>query len=304
MVRVRYVTENGIITPLNRFGMTVLFGQRRLHVRSCIQSLLHFTLVFCSLFSSALSADVPPIAQGVTSCLAAMSRPGSNVSRLPSTFRLVTWNIEKGNNPRWMEDLEVYQHRPQLLLLQEAYIPSPFASLVWPVLHESFSEGYRAPKRQTGVMTISSVRPHLHCALTAFEPWLTTPKATTVTRYGLAKSTEDLLVVNAHMVNFEWGVTGFREQWGEIDQIIRNHQGPLIVAGDFNTWNPARMAVLSEVKAKHNLQSVSFMPDSRTTAFGLPLDHVLFRKLQTTKAAVMVSNKSDHNSLWVHLTSN
>ena len=214
---------------------------------------------------------------------------------------MVTWNIEKGNDPRWLEDLQVYQSLPHLILLQEAYTPSPFVSLVGPIVYESFSKGYQTPELQTGVMTISSVMPQLHCALTAYEPWLTTPKATTVTRYGLAEGVQSLLVVNTHLVNFEWGVTGFSQQWAEIEQILQLHDGPLIVAGDFNTWSLDRMAIVEGLMSEHNLQTVSFHPDYRTSFLGLPLDHILTRGLSVTKANVLAPSKSDHNSLWAEL---
>ena len=211
-----------------------------------------------------------------------------------------SWNIEKGNDPRWLDDLLTHQTPPELILLQEAFIPSPFDALGGPVVYESFSEGYLAGSLQTGVLSVARVRPQLHCALTTEEPWLATPKATTVTRYGLAGSEQALLVVNAHMVNFEWGVASFVQQWTEIEQVLEQHPGPLIVAGDFNTWNFERVEVLEGVKRRHDLTSVTFSPDLRTSFFGFPLDHVLLRNLNTTQAKVRVSNKSDHNPLWVN----
>ncbi|WP_435220030.1 endonuclease/exonuclease/phosphatase family protein [Luminiphilus sp. nBUS_07] len=251
--------------------------------------------------SDFVKVKAPSVSYGVASCQIAMARPVNQPSSLPSAFQLVTWNIEKGNDPRWLEDLTVYQSPPELMLLQEAYTPSPFEHLMGTVLHESFAKGYRAGHLQTGVLSVSSATPQLHCALTAYEPWLSTPKATSVTRYGFAKSEQTLLVVNAHMVNFEWGVTGFSDQWAQIEQVLQRHEGPLIVAGDFNTWSPRRLELLEGVKARHKLNSVSFTPDRRTTFFGSPLDHVLVRQLTATHSHVLASGKSDHNSLWVNL---
>ncbi len=279
----------------------MLLGRCFPTISPCIRGFLTVQMLLCGVFSSNLSADVPEISQGVASCITALAQPVSDFSALPSSFSMVTWNIEKGSDPRWLEDLQVYQSLPHLILLQEAYTPSPFVSLVGSVVYESFSPGYQTRVLQTGVMTIASVMPQLHCVLTAYEPWLTTPKATTITRYGLAKSTQSLLVVNTHMVNFEWGVTGFSQQWAEIEQILQLHDGPLIVAGDFNTWSLDRMAIVEGLVSRHNLQSVSFNPDSRTSFFGLPLDHILTRGLSVTKANVLPFSRSDHNSLWSEL---
>jgi endonuclease/exonuclease/phosphatase (EEP) superfamily protein YafD len=279
----------------------VLIGCLSPEVRSYFKDAFTCGLILCAGFSRVAGADIPNTAYGVPSCLAELAQPAGHRERLPQPFGLVSWNIEKGNNPEWLEDLQTQQTSPDLMLLQEAYIPSPFKRLVGPVTYENFSEGYLAGRLQTGVLSVSSVKPQLHCALTAYEPWLTTPKATTITRYGLTGSEQPLLVINAHMVNFEWGVEGFIQQWQEIEQVLEQHNGPLIVAGDFNTWSVERVGVLETVKRRHNLTSVAFYPDFRTAFFGLPLDHVLLRNLNATKAKVLVSTKSDHNSLWVEL---
>ena len=279
----------------------MLIGCLSLEVRSYVKDAFICGLMLCAGFSRVAGADISNTAYGVPSCLAELAQPAGHRERLPQSFGLVSWNIEKGNNPEWLEDLQTQQTSPDLMLLQEAYIPSPFKRFVGPVTHENFSEGYLAGRLQTGVLSVSSVKPQLHCALTAYEPWLTTPKATTITRYGLTGSEQPLLVINAHMVNFEWGVEGFIQQWQEIEQVLKQHNGPLIVAGDFNTWNVERVGVLETVKRRHNLTSVAFYPDFRTAFFGLPLDHVLLRNLNATKAQLLVSTKSDHNSLWVEL---
>ena len=61
------------------------------------------------------------------------------------------------------------------------------------------------------------------------------------------------------------------------------------------------MAIVEGLVSRHNLQSVSFNPDSRTAFFGLPLDHILTRGLSVTKANVLPVSRSDHNSLWSEL---
>jgi endonuclease/exonuclease/phosphatase (EEP) superfamily protein YafD len=286
------------------FGIDVFLGRRFLSFVLVAGLPLVVALMPNAAVSSEVKARAPSVSNGVASCLLALARPLNKLPSLPAAFQLVTWNIEKGNDPRWLEELTVYESPPELILLQEAYIPSPFEHLVGSVRHQSFSKGYKSGHLQTGVLSVSSVMSQLHCALTAYEPWLTTPKATTVTRYSLAESEKTLLVVNAHMVNFEWGVTGFSDQWAQIEWVLQRHEGPLIVAGDFNTWSSRRMELMEAVKARHNLKSVVFTPDRRTTFFGSPLDHVLVRHLTATHSHVLASGKSDHNSLWVNLRLN
>ena len=55
-------------------------------------------------------------------------------------------------------------------------------------LYEAFARGYVQDEIDTGVLTLART-PHLvHCHLLATEPWLRTPKATSVTLYPLAGS--------------------------------------------------------------------------------------------------------------------
>ena len=63
-----------------------------------------------------------------------------------------------------------------------------------------------------GVFTLART-PHLvRRHLLATEPWLRTPKATSVTLYPLAGSNASLLTINLHAVNFSFGVKEYRFQ--------------------------------------------------------------------------------------------
>jgi endonuclease/exonuclease/phosphatase (EEP) superfamily protein YafD len=58
-------------------------------------------------------------------------------------------------------------------------------------------------------------------------------------------------------------------------EMIRSHQGPLVVAGDFNTWWPARRKFLIEALDKLGLEHIH-QSDGL-----LVLDHVFTRGLRT-----------------------
>ena len=88
--------------------------------------------------------------------------------------------------------------------------------------------GYVQNEVETGVLTIAQT-PHLvHCQLLATEPWLRTPKATSVTLYPLADSDDTLLTVNLHAVNFSFGVKAYQGQLDKAAELIRGHEGPVI----------------------------------------------------------------------------
>ncbi|GHY80674.1 hypothetical protein VCSRO169_1785 [Vibrio cholerae] len=125
------------------------------------------------------------------------------------------------------------------------------------------------------------------------------PKSAIYARYRLSDG-QELVVVNLHAVNFTYGTQEYRQQLTALLDELRDFTGPVIVAGDFNSWSEARMALLSTQLASVGLQEVRFSPDNRTTFInGLPLDHVFYRGLQLEKAEAPISDASDHNPLLV-----
>jgi endonuclease/exonuclease/phosphatase (EEP) superfamily protein YafD len=154
---------------------------------------------------------------------------------------------------------------------------------------------------QTGVMTVSSSLPSVHCNLTSWEPWLGTPKATSITEYPLQGRRDRLLTINLHAVNFTLGVVNFQAQFQALTDVLSSHQGPVILAGDLNTWSDKRQAVVENFMREHGLGPVVFEPDLRTTTFGHALDHIYVRGMRAESARVIQVTSSDHNALRVRL---
>ena len=181
-----------------------------------------------------------------------------NEQPIPDTFSLLSWNIEKGADADWIADLAQIAAAEHVLLIQEAALDPETQALPLPrdfTSRQYFAAGYRQGNIHTGVLTASPWVASHHCALTAWEPWLGTPKATSVTRYDLdrGQATGDsgrreawgtkpnpLMVVNLHAVNFAVGLEAYIEQFVAIGEVIMTHEGPLILAGDFNTWSEDR----------------------------------------------------------------
>ena len=239
---------------------------------------------------------------GVEACLQQLGAQPTSYGALPGQFRLVSWNIEKGNDSNWVDDLLKAPRPLDLILLQEAYQPSVFGDLLMPGVHERFSEGFLAKDLQTGVLSVSRVAPDLHCTLLTYEPWLGTPKATSVTRYGIGKGAQQLLVINTHSVNFEWGLESYNSQLQSLSRLLAAHPGPAILAGDFNTWSRERLAALLALTQGNGLHPVGFTPDQRTRAFGFPLDHIFIRGLVATDSGTLSVSTSDHNPMWAALS--
>lgn len=220
-------------------------------------------------------------------------------SALGNNLEILSWNIQKASNAGWAEDLTTLAEGVDLAFIQEASIEARIPEAL--SLHSNFARGYTTPGRETGVMTLSSSTPSVHCKFTSMEPWLGTPKATGVTEYRLENREERLLTINLHAINFDLGLQRFHSQFEALRTLLDRHRGPIIVAGDLNTWSGSRQDLVDTFMQEHGLGSVTFEPDLRTTAFGRALDHIYVRGLRASDARVIPVSSSDHNPLRVRL---
>lgn len=229
-------------------------------------------------------------------------QPGLEGQALSGHLDILSWNIQKASGDGWAEDLAALAGDVHLAFIQEARLQAMLPeAIARDSLHPTFTRGYTTEEAETGVMTISSHMPSWFCHLTAVEPWLGTPKAMTVTEHPLAGRDERLLAINIHAVNFTFGIDDLREQLQPLADIVANHSGPAILAGDFNTWSESRQQLVDEVLGVHGLTALSFTDDRRTTAFGRPLDHIYVRGLAAEFAEVIPVDSSDHNALRARL---
>jgi endonuclease/exonuclease/phosphatase (EEP) superfamily protein YafD len=212
-------------------------------------------------------------------------------------IRLLSWNTQKGGRDNWQDDFDGMSSDRNLVLLQEA-VPEHFSPGRYsPVPFGSFAPGYASPSGLTGVLTLSATVPLTQCRLEHREPWLRTRKATSVTEYALSNSTSTLAVINVHAINFSLGINAFSEQLGQISDILKAHEGPVIVSGDFNTWSRNRLETVQRMAQESGLRALVIPDDGRSTFFGKRVDHVFVRGLQTVAAATPAVETSDHNPI-------
>ena len=236
------------------------------------------------------------------SCAAGLGQmPVQEGEALDGELDILSWNIQKASNEGWAEDLADIAGGVQLAFIQEASLQAQIPQAIPTPLVQAFAAGYTTSGQSTGVMTLSASNPSLHCNMTAWEPLLGTPKATSVTEYPLRDREERLLAINLHAVNFTLGLENFQQQFNALGDLLRRHEGPVIFAGDLNTWSESRQTLVDRFMQDHGLGAVSFEPDLRTTAFGRALDHVYVRGLEATFAKVIPVSTSDHNPLRVRL---
>jgi endonuclease/exonuclease/phosphatase (EEP) superfamily protein YafD len=237
---------------------------------------------------------------------------------LPASITVVSWNAQKGRHPQFIKDLKLLleQEKPDIVFLQEVK-----ADLFEPEqMGGYFAEGWSYPwpgGKTNGVLTLSRVPPvRIQSVPTKnLEFGVTAPKVSLVTEYPMING-ENLLTVNVHLMNFErWSVKKLKHQLEDLKSIMANHSGPIVMAGDFNTWNQKRLQLLKEITQDIKLREVTDFPEGRTTGDtrsefwnevlgvekDLPLDRVFFLSFKPILTRVLNYETSDHRPILVKL---
>ena len=220
---------------------------------------------------------------------AALPLPGPDL-------RVLSWNLHKNDDPGWDADLARFAAASDLLLIQEAALTARLERVLqdegynW-LLASSFMLNDHA----TGVLNAARVRPASACVQRIFEPLLQLPKSAAITRYEVKGIAQRLAVANVHSINFTLGLRDYRAQLEAIARELADDRGPVIVAGDLNTWNPARLEVVHDVMQRMGLVSVLPWIDTRSRFLGHQVDHIFVRGLEVVDAEAPEVESSDHN---------
>lgn len=229
-------------------------------------------------------------------------RLATNPLSVDAQLSIMVWNIFKQKRENWLPILKNNAENNQLMLLQEAQ--STPELLQFATSHYLVADqvpAIRLPnfeKRASGVMTLAAAQPLYCCPLRKPEPFLRFPKSALITVYPLVDA-RLLMVINIHSINFSLGVDIYHQQLKAIGEQLSAHDGPVIFAGDFNTWSRRRLNLLYRFVRLMRLQQVKFDNDYRIKTFGLPLDFVFYRGLKVLEAKVINTQASDHNPLLV-----
>ena len=260
-------------------------------------------LASCSSQPTAPGRVTAAPAPDTAACIAGLDSSRSPVSRAldSDNISVVNWNIQKGRNTEWVQDLHEIGSQPDLLILQEASVRTDIWRELVPEHHSSFAEGFGPNWSPSGVMTVSAAEPLTECELVAHEPWLGTRKATLITEYALSGTDDTLLVVNIHGINFALGISDLKNQFAQARAVIEQHDGPVVFSGDFNTWRSQRAQMLEDMLESLGLTALEFDVDHRKRFFGWALDHIYVRGLYSEHATTLQSNASDHNPMTVRL---
>lgn len=212
-------------------------------------------------------------------------------------FRVLVWNLHKGQDAGWQQALNRLAQGRDLLLLQEVLntqeLAAQYSSRFPTALYAS---AFAYLQQQSGVEILSQFTPHFYCAGSKSEPWIRIPKVGAAMSLPLSHG-QALLLVNVHLINFEMYPTTYEEQLRTLMQLVAQHQGPLVLSGDFNSWNGYRAQIIRKVINEFGLEEVSFEQDHRLRFLGNPLDHIFVRGLNVLNATTEPTESSDHAPL-------
>jgi len=216
------------------------------------------------------------------------------------SFRVLNWNSYKGSNTIWQEEFERLSSLSDLVVLQEGYLTDDLQDLLNKKQYSwDIAKAFTYKDIYTGVLTASKVKPDFLCSFRAPEPLSGIPKTVLITRYPLSGTDEYLVIANIHMINFSFDLADYRAQLEKAAEMLSQHQGPLIISGDFNSWNKTRRKLLAHIMQELGVKEVVFDIDQRATFMGQQVDHIFYRKLVPLEALTEKVTTSDHNPMLV-----
>lgn len=231
---------------------------------------------------------------------------------------VLVWNVKKTQRAAWRAEFDVLVPDKELVLLQEAYLAPRMTDaleaqrgLEWR-MSPSFVFALRRGEPATGVVVGSAARAVSSQGFVTddTEPLAGTPKAAFAVTYAVEGADEPLLVVCVHGINFR-PARALEAQLLVIEPVVREHRGPVILAGDLNTHHRPRMEAVEAFAARLGLRSAFDNQrrsgraggDGRTRYRSWPLDHVFVRGLVVEDVRVVADARgSDHKPLILRLS--
>ncbi|NPA81518.1 MAG: endonuclease/exonuclease/phosphatase family protein [Epsilonproteobacteria bacterium] len=215
---------------------------------------------------------------------------------------VLVWNVYKQNDkPHWQNEFKkiMFLHHPDIIMLQESVANFHIDPIGYHYYGYLFFPNFSYKHRYFGLLNAS--RSKIVDFKSYFskhrEPILKTPKMILATKY-LLNNFQILLVVNVHLINFV-RTDKFAYQLKQIEEVCKNHKGPMIVAGDFNTWNKKRVDLLAQITTDLGLKKVNFPTDGeKKSLLKQPLDYIFYKELQLKDKRVLeFCQSSDHKPL-------
>jgi endonuclease/exonuclease/phosphatase (EEP) superfamily protein YafD len=214
-------------------------------------------------------------------------------------YSLVSWNIYKGAKKGLHQDLQNLIQSNDFTLVQEFLLNTPQQNQIVELdeYHWGFAKSFKDSGQWTGVTTISQWQPKEVVPLKSSdtEPFAGTPKMSLISKVPI-EGYGELWVVNMHSLNFDPGHSSFKNQLNEVLTVMAQHKGPMVFAGDFNTWSSERRKYLLEKTQSLGLARVDI--ENPMGIFSTTLDHIFYRGIKISDYQLLKDiNSSDHKPL-------
>ncbi len=206
---------------------------------------------------------------------------------------LITWNAHKYADSKYFWDLNKLAETSDILMVQEAMHSTGWQLAFANAFQFSFSfykSFCTSENLATGVQTAARYLLTQNENITSMdtEPVTFTPKVTGLSRIEIPGH-GSVLLVNTHALNFNSGIL-FERQIDQVVARIAAETGPIIWAGDFNSWTPMRKSYLNAKTKALGMTHVAPKNDNRN----LILDHIYVRGFTVESAEVLTESSSDH----------
>lgn len=228
----------------------------------------------------------------------------------PSDINIFVWNLYKGLRPNWSRDYVKQVKDSDILLLQEIYLsPTMKKALAENKFHSyQFATTFmdtESNNTRTGVGIGSIVKPaaSFFQRSTVFEPFAKTPKMILYNDFNLKGMVKKLRVCNTHAINFV-GVRKFKKMLKQIRVGLQDFKGPIVLAGDFNTWSKKKLRILRKLTKSMGLKEVQFSNgNQRIELFGNIVDYIFVRGVDVLESNIHGHiHTSDHKPMSVRIS--
>ncbi len=227
----------------------------------------------------------------------------SSSSTVSEVFGVLCWNIHKKNTlhgdfyPYLKKITE--EDKIDFFLLQEAIFKDNTPCILSDFSFDA-AANLETRTKYYGVLSASKVESQKAFAYLSEgkESFIATHKSLLVSLYAFENG-ETLLILNVHAINFR-ETERYNKDMERLVDLMQAHEGPMIIAGDFNAWSKKRMKKLQELKEKLSLEIVPFRQSHGVKSFlGNHLDFIFYRGVELLEYKVDKHHGiSDHNPLY------
>jgi endonuclease/exonuclease/phosphatase (EEP) superfamily protein YafD len=229
----------------------------------------------------------------------------------PGAINILVWNVYKGNRAGWSKTYQRLAKNKDLLFLQEVFLDQNMLDVLEQDLPRSYlmatsfiDQWYENVPSGVATASVSTPIDYDYLRSHSREPFAGTPKMGIYVEYDLINTDVNLLTANIHAINFV-GAEKMKAMLDRVEEKLSSHDGPIILAGDFNTWTEKKKGYLHDMVQRLGLSEVHFEDDHRTKLFSHALDWVFVKDLDVVASRVHAdSGSSDHNAIEAILSYN